>query len=65
MPTWCEKNGVKTHTWSKQFIHDGNFDIGIVVSFGHFIPKKLIDSFPKQMINMHGGLLPQYRYLVV
>jgi len=61
VPKFCEKNGIKTHIWSKQFSHDNNFDIGVVVSFGYFIPKNVINSFPKKMINMHGGRLPHYR----
>ncbi len=38
-----------------------NFQLGIVAQYGLIIPKKIIDSFPKGMINVHGSLLPKYR----
>lgn len=37
------------------------YSIGIVAQYGLIIPKKIIDSFPKGMINVHGSLLPKYR----
>lgn len=64
VPLWCQKNGIVTHQWSKQFAKEfnfGEFDLGIVVSFGYFIPAPVIDKFPHKMINTHGGVLPQYR----
>lgn len=36
-------------------------DIGIVAEFGLIIPQKLIDIFPKGIINIHPSLLPKYR----
>jgi methionyl-tRNA formyltransferase len=36
-------------------------DIAVVVSFGHFLPPSLIDSFPLGAINLHPSLLPKYR----
>ena len=38
-----------------------NFDIGIVASFGRFIPTPIINNFPRGIINMHGSLIPKYR----
>ncbi|CAG8811551.1 9112_t:CDS:2, partial [Dentiscutata erythropus] len=38
-----------------------NFDIGVVVSFGYFLPSKVIESFTKGTINIHPSLLPKYR----
>ncbi|KAI8324471.1 Formyltransferase [Martensiomyces pterosporus] len=37
------------------------FDIGVVSSFGQFLPRRIIESFPLGMINIHPSLLPQYR----
>lgn len=37
------------------------FDLGIVASFGHFVPKRIIDIFSRKMINAHPSLLPAYR----
>ncbi|XP_066993361.1 methionyl-tRNA formyltransferase, mitochondrial isoform X3 [Anabrus simplex] len=39
----------------------GEFDIGIVVSFGHLIPENLIATFPLGMLNVHASLLPRWR----
>ncbi|KAJ1813927.1 Methionyl-tRNA formyltransferase [Coemansia sp. RSA 2599] len=37
------------------------FDIGIVASFGAFIPESIINMHPKGMLNLHPSLLPKYR----
>ncbi|KAG5672377.1 hypothetical protein PVAND_002509 [Polypedilum vanderplanki] len=37
------------------------FDIGLVVSFGHLIPENIINNFHKGMLNVHASLLPKYR----
>ncbi|CAG8481588.1 3335_t:CDS:10 [Acaulospora morrowiae] len=37
------------------------FDIGVVVSFGYFLPPKIIESFTKGALNAHPSLLPKYR----
>jgi len=38
-----------------------NYDLGILVAFGEILPKKVIDLFPKGIINIHPSLLPKYR----
>ncbi len=38
-----------------------SYSLGVVAQYGLIIPKKIIDSFPKGMINVHGSLLPKYR----
>lgn len=35
------------------------FDLGVAVSFGYFIPKRIIDSFTLGAINVHPSLLPR------
>ncbi|KAH6578035.1 hypothetical protein BASA50_000223 [Batrachochytrium salamandrivorans] len=42
-------------------INGDSFDIAIVVSFGYFLPKRIIQSFSKAAINVHPSLLPKYR----
>ncbi|CAG7710787.1 unnamed protein product, partial [Allacma fusca] len=37
------------------------FDIGIVASFGHLIPKRIIEKCHLGILNVHGSLLPKYR----
>lgn len=34
---------------------------GIIAGFGKIIPKKVIDFFPKGILNVHPSLLPKYR----
>uniref|UniRef100_A0A336MQT9 Methionyl-tRNA formyltransferase, mitochondrial n=1 Tax=Culicoides sonorensis TaxID=179676 RepID=A0A336MQT9_CULSO len=38
-----------------------DYDLGLVVSFGHLIPEQIINEFPLGMLNVHGSLLPKYR----
>jgi methionyl-tRNA formyltransferase len=38
-----------------------DFDLGVVVSFGYFIPKSIISSLRLGAINVHPSLLPAYR----
>lgn len=38
-----------------------DIDIGVVVAYGKILPQKLIDLFPKGLINIHYSLLPKYR----
>ncbi|RUS33623.1 formyl transferase [Jimgerdemannia flammicorona] len=37
------------------------FDLGVVVSFGYFLPPHILHAFPKGVINVHPSLLPKYR----
>ncbi|CAH1405083.1 unnamed protein product [Nezara viridula] len=37
------------------------YDVGMVVSFGNLIPKKIIDELPLGCINVHASLLPRWR----
>ena len=37
------------------------FDIGVVVSFGYFLPSSILRSFRFGAINLHPSLLPWYR----
>jgi methionyl-tRNA formyltransferase len=34
---------------------------GVIAGFGKIIPKEIIDSFPKEVLNVHPSLLPKYR----
>ncbi|KAJ2809487.1 Methionyl-tRNA formyltransferase [Coemansia guatemalensis] len=65
--------GIKVHFTTSRVMTDwqipdvdekaggGKFDIGVVSSFGSFLPERIINSFPKGMINLHPSLLPKYR----
>ncbi|CAF3817983.1 unnamed protein product [Rotaria sordida] len=61
----AEKLQLITHTWSNidSLISKSSvqFDLGILASFGQLLPKKLIESFPLGIINVHPSLLPRWR----
>lgn len=44
-----------------KILSDLNFDCIVVVSFGHIIPKDIIDLSNDKIINVHPSLLPKYR----
>lgn len=44
-----------------KIISDIKPEIGIVAAYGKILPKKLIDIFPKGILNIHPSLLPKYR----
>ncbi|CAF1373724.1 unnamed protein product [Adineta steineri] len=61
----AEKLQLTTHVWpnidsliSKSPVQ---FDVGILASFGQLLPKRLIESFPLGIINVHPSLLPRWR----
>jgi hypothetical protein len=35
------------------------WDVGVVVSFGYFIPRRIIESFKHGLVNVHASLLPK------
>ncbi|XP_063988466.1 methionyl-tRNA formyltransferase, mitochondrial [Diachasmimorpha longicaudata] len=57
---YAQDHGIKVHKWPIEN-SIGDFDIGLVVSFGHLIPSKIIKLFPLGMINVHASLLPRWR----
>lgn len=42
-------------------VQDDDIKLGILVAYGDIIPKKIIDSFPLGILNLHPSLLPKYR----
>lgn len=57
---YAYRNNLPLHNWGK-LPGLKAYDLGVVVSFGRMIPKKVIESFPLGMLNVHGSLLPAYR----
>jgi len=57
----CDRLSIQLHDWPPDPTLCKSFDIGVVSSFGHLIPSRIISSFPKGMLNVHGSLLPNYR----
>lgn len=58
---FCQKENIITHEWPIDSNSLRDFDIGLVSSFGHLIPKSVIDAFPLGILNVHGSLLPRWR----
>lgn len=40
---------------------DSQYDVGVLASFGHMIPSRLVKAFPFGIINVHPSLLPRWR----
>ncbi|KAJ8667178.1 hypothetical protein QAD02_008840 [Eretmocerus hayati] len=57
---YVRSNGIVIHPWPPE-VGTGQFEIGVVVSFGYLIPSRIIELFPLGMINVHGSLLPRWR----
>jgi len=57
---YAQKNGIKTHLYPPK-IDTGQFDVGVVASFGKLISSSVISKFSRGMINVHGSLLPKLR----
>uniref|UniRef100_A0A8D8MME1 Methionyl-tRNA formyltransferase, mitochondrial n=1 Tax=Culex pipiens TaxID=7175 RepID=A0A8D8MME1_CULPI len=61
---FADGESLRLHDWPLQKtgseVHR-NFDLGVVVSFGHLIPEALISSFRLGMLNVHASLLPKLR----
>uniref|UniRef100_A0A1B0D9Q0 Methionyl-tRNA formyltransferase, mitochondrial n=1 Tax=Phlebotomus papatasi TaxID=29031 RepID=A0A1B0D9Q0_PHLPP len=59
---YAERENLKIFSWP---VNENEirrqFNVGIVVSFGHLLSSSLIENFPLGMINVHGSLLPRYR----
>ncbi|CAF0925987.1 unnamed protein product, partial [Didymodactylos carnosus] len=54
------KHNINTHLWPNIDLLKG-FDIGILASFGHLLPRKVIEAFPLGIVNIHPSLLPRWR----
>ncbi|KAJ3060631.1 hypothetical protein HDU98_003436 [Podochytrium sp. JEL0797] len=65
LKTFALKNNIKLHTAPPKSLKGwkvpSQFDLGVVVSFGYFLPSDVIRSFPKAALNVHPSLLPRYR----
>ncbi|CAF0943009.1 unnamed protein product [Adineta ricciae] len=61
----AQKLQLRTHIWPELDAllskSSTQFDLGILASFGQLLPKRLIESFPLGIINVHPSLLPRWR----
>ncbi|XP_053699124.1 methionyl-tRNA formyltransferase, mitochondrial [Sabethes cyaneus] len=59
---YAQAEGLQLHDWPFRYSNvQQDFDLGIVVSFGHMIPESLISAFRLGMLNVHASLLPKLR----
>lgn len=56
------KNNIKMYTLNEldEEFYDNELDLGLSCRFNKIIPKSIINKFSKGIINMHGGLLPEF-----
>lgn len=69
--SWAKENGVKFVLIEKSLSKEADYiseqiilsgaKVGVVADFGYIIPQKILDIFPKGLINIHFSLLPKYR----
>lgn len=57
---YAESHQLPVLPWSPHLDVSG-YNIAVVASFGHLIPKRVIDAFHGHMYNVHGSLLPRWR----
>ncbi|XP_054878448.1 methionyl-tRNA formyltransferase, mitochondrial isoform X1 [Poeciliopsis prolifica] len=57
---FAQQNQLALHSWPPHNV-EGQFDVGVVVSFGRLLHHGLIDKFPFGILNVHPSLLPRWR----
>ncbi|XP_039985561.1 methionyl-tRNA formyltransferase, mitochondrial [Xiphias gladius] len=58
--SFAQQNHLPVHSWPPDIV-DGQFDVGVVVSFGCLLHERLIKKFPYGILNVHPSLLPRWR----
>jgi len=67
VPTFCKSNNIVYQSIKKfddsllQMLKQTNAELGVLAYFGLFLPKNVLDLFPKGILNIHPSLLPKYR----
>ncbi|CAH1789810.1 unnamed protein product [Owenia fusiformis] len=57
---YAEQENLKIYPWPSPVMME-KYDVGVVASFGHLIPGKIIRMFPYGVVNVHPSLLPRWR----
>uniref|UniRef100_A0A3Q3XD09 Methionyl-tRNA formyltransferase, mitochondrial n=1 Tax=Mola mola TaxID=94237 RepID=A0A3Q3XD09_MOLML len=57
---FAQQNHLPVQSWPPENV-DGQFDVGVVVSFGRLLHERLINKFPYGILNVHPSLLPRWR----
>ncbi|XP_067653498.1 methionyl-tRNA formyltransferase, mitochondrial-like isoform X2 [Haliotis asinina] len=58
--TYADTMGVSVRDWPIPDL-TGSYDVGVLASFGHLVPGKVIRMFPHGILNVHPSLLPRWR----
>ncbi|XP_043215089.1 methionyl-tRNA formyltransferase, mitochondrial-like [Amphibalanus amphitrite] len=58
---YAERHGLPVLDWPPTGLTAGRYHLGVVASFGHLLPSRLIDLFPVGVLNVHASLLPRWR----
>ncbi|XP_036440388.1 methionyl-tRNA formyltransferase, mitochondrial [Colossoma macropomum] len=57
---YAEEHKLRVHDWP-DVDFSGQFDVGVVVSFGCLLQERVINKLPYGILNVHPSLLPRWR----
>ncbi|XP_046963050.1 methionyl-tRNA formyltransferase, mitochondrial isoform X1 [Vanessa cardui] len=58
---YAQMENIKLLQWPNLNINHNEYDIGVIVAFGHLIKDDILNKFPLGMVNVHPSLLPRWR----
>jgi len=59
---FADKSGLKQLLWPLDVdLVRERYDVAVLASFGHLIPRRVIELFPYGILNVHPSLLPRWR----
>ncbi|XP_028171630.1 methionyl-tRNA formyltransferase, mitochondrial [Ostrinia furnacalis] len=58
---YAASESLKIITWPLHQLNTLQYDIGLIVAFGHLIKDDVLNKFPLGMVNVHPSLLPRWR----
>ncbi|XP_050343932.1 methionyl-tRNA formyltransferase, mitochondrial [Nymphalis io] len=58
---YAHTENIQLLQWPNLNIINNEYDIGIIVAFGHLIKDDVLNKFPLGMVNVHPSLLPRWR----
>ncbi|KAK7096134.1 methionyl-tRNA formyltransferase, mitochondrial-like [Littorina saxatilis] len=58
---FAEKQDLRLLTWPPDLGDLDAYDLGVLVSFGRLVPRKVIAKLPYGILNVHPSLLPRWR----
>ncbi|XP_049869968.1 methionyl-tRNA formyltransferase, mitochondrial [Pectinophora gossypiella] len=58
---YAHTEDIKTISWPLHSLKSTEYDIGLIVAFGHLIKDDILNKFPLGMVNVHPSLLPRWR----